>query len=848
MKYFIYKDFRDAVAILYQKSGIYQKAADKVYAVLGKIDKKIVDSDPMHGLSLTDHGETRIKHCLKYELGGGCRLVTICDNGIHVLCYAGKHEDTDLWLDKNRGLSLTLNEKNQLTEVFCSEDITVEDRRINTDAGRSTELLIKKISERHLNKISADVPWSLLNKFTALKSTATEYEIEQIADEIPDEEKKILFFDVFCKLRNDDIDGAKRSIEMYLDSLFPVSSATPDVISKVEAGDSFIDIDDLPPDLFEHFVKTAPFQKWMLFMHPDQRKIVERNFNGAAKLVGVSGSGKTCIIVKRAVYLAEQYPDQKILVLTLNPSLANLIETLMNYVCMDGIRSRIEVYSFWKFCQQQLLKYEPANQKLYNDITWKLNEHVDEVWDEFFEGHNNNHDARVLAAVNRSLLVRGIFPKDYIRQEFDWIRSTFSEKERNEYLDIDREGRSEPFTQDFRKHILKGLKAWEDMMAFVGVTDYIGLSNALYHHVRQLKPLYRSILVDEVQDFGTLELKIIRHLVSERENDLFLCGDVAQQVYSKHHKLSQAGISVAGRSLSIRKNYRNSREILGAAHAILQKNVDFEKLRSEDFEILEPEYANFSSPKPLILKADSMDAEFGSCYNYLKENLNPHQKACIALCGYSVNDLKVIGERLDLPVLDGNTSIDNNNIFLSDLEQTKGFEFDVMAIINCNDDVIPNPVSPPAEWYREICKFYVAMTRAKLSLIVSYSSIKSNLLAGCEDSFVTATWSEHEEMSSIDRFSMPYPMRVIHEKEATVLTMTGEEFLYTKRAVGISRELADKMTALITGQSVSRNGRPTEWKNIGAALNERDVQIAQLFGATKTYPEFKSLFADLLDG
>ena len=78
MKYFIYKDFRDAVAILYQSGGIYQKAADKVYAVMGKIDRAIVeDSDPFQGLSLTDHGESRIKHCLKYELGG--RMST-CDH------------------------------------------------------------------------------------------------------------------------------------------------------------------------------------------------------------------------------------------------------------------------------------------------------------------------------------------------------------------------------------------------------------------------------------------------------------------------------------------------------------------------------------------------------------------------------------------------------------------------------------------------------------------------------------------------------------------------------------------------------------------------------------------------
>ena len=195
-------------------------------------------------------------------------------------------------------------------------------------------------------------------------------------------------------------------------------------------------------------------------MHPDQRKIVEPSFNGPAKLVGVSGSGKTCIIVKRAVYLAEQYPDEKILVLTLNKALASLIENLMKYVCRNGVRERIEIYSFWNFCQQQLYKYEPHNKKLYDETTWKINEHVDEIWDEYFECRDNNDDAKVLAPVSKTLLVRGLFPKDYIRQEFDWIRSAFSVKERNEYLDAEREGHSEPLTKDFRKMVVEGLGAW----------------------------------------------------------------------------------------------------------------------------------------------------------------------------------------------------------------------------------------------------------------------------------------------------------------------------------------------------------------------------------------------------
>jgi hypothetical protein len=202
-----------------------------------------------------------------------------------------------------------------------------------------------------------------------------------------------------------------------------------------------------------------------------------------------------------------------------------------------------------------------------------------------------------------------------------------------------------------------------------------------------------------------------------------------------------------------------------------------------------------------------------------------------------------IGEELALPVLDGNVSINDNKIFLSDLEQTKGFEFDVVCVLNCNRGIMPNPLFPEDEWYRQICKFYVSMTRAKLSLIISYSSELSPLLDKSRAYFQEAEWKDHEPNREIEDFRMPSPLVLRQEKNESFLRMTGEEFLYTRKAVGISRELMEKLSILITGRSVSRNSRPTQWRNIGDALNERDVPaVAQLFGAQKTYKEFKQLF------
>ena len=77
--------------------------------------------------------------------------------------------------------------------------------------------------------------------------------------------------------------------------------------------------------------------------------------------------------------------------------------------------------------------------------------------------------------------------------------------------------------------------------------------------------------------------------------------------------------------------------------------------------------------------------------------------------------------------------------------------------------------------------------------------------------------------------------------------MTGKQFLYRKEAIGISIELQDKMINLITGKSLTEDGKTKEWKTIEEALNEKNIpNIAQLFGAQKTWPEFRELFKDYL--
>lgn len=270
----------------------------------------------------------------------------------------------------------------------------------------------------------------------------------------------------------------------------------------------------------------------------------------------------------------------------------------------------------------------------------------------------------------------------YLRQEFDYIRSALAPEHRREFEALERVGRSIPLTGPFRQQVVAGLAGWEKKMEAVGVMDDLGIAAALHGHLAKLTPEYRSVLVDEVQDLGTLELAIIRRLTKEGENDLFLCGDTAQTVQTKHADLKAAGINVIGRSSRLNQNYRNSRQILEAAHAVLSRGMEaMPGGNLVGIELLRPEFANFSTAKPMLMREASLVDELSASLAWLRREFADaagNQRACIAICGYSASAVADIAKQLGLPPLREDVDLTTSQIFISDLDHTKGFEFDTV--------------------------------------------------------------------------------------------------------------------------------------------------------------------------
>lgn len=827
---FIWTDeFVKSLSKLERQGGKWQKAASQVNEVLGKINH-----DPRNAfkhLNVTNFGEQRIANAIKYDLTGYCRLVTVQVNKCCFLLYTGDHKTVDKWLEKNEGIQPAIDKNN--TVVMVRGVGVAEKRHDEAPLIPTVGNLFETIPD--FDDLF-DLPRKVSRAVEGLNFFASYEDIFSAVDPIADEAQKTFLLDLLCLVRDGGgTEEISARIELELGDIQPINSETtlPDFIDSQTL--RAIPVDDPAfPKALSQYAAQASYRDWMLFLHPSQEELVDANFAGPTRLTGVSGSGKTCVTIRRAYRLANTYPNDRILVVTLNDPLANLIRELFQTCDTTDASNRVEVKTFFDICRELILEFEPHNEKIYHQTTWKSDESIDEIWQEYYRCELNNTDAAVLHPIHDSLISQGFIAENYIREEFDWIRSAFFPSDRQSYLTVRRSGRSIPLGEDQRQLILEGLAGWEKKMAAIGIIDGLGVAYALHKYLLDIKPKYRSILIDESQDFGNVELDLIQRLVKSNENDLFLCGDGAQRITTKYHRPSEIGLNIpAARSKRLDKNYRNSEDILRLAHAIFMANVTEEGFDYDDFELLDPRFSNFSGQTPVLLKEESLNREIGLALNYLREKIedeNNDGKYCLAISGYSYFEIKTYSEKLGLPFLDGSKIFGENSLFVSDLEHTKGFEFDTICVVNCSTGVLPNPTQPEAEQYRDLARFYVAMTRAKTELILSYSNEKSPYLNHSSlDNFILKTnWSEWTDNNLIE--ALPSPVKLDEIRQANgdagpVLSMNGSEFLYTRHATGLPISFTRRLRDLIDGKGLIRNNKRVRWKTLESAWTDYQNEV-----------------------
>jgi superfamily I DNA/RNA helicase len=479
----------------------------------------------------------------------------------------------------------------------------------------------------------------------------------------------------------------------------------------------------------------APLERWRVFLHPSQNRLANRHWNGPVRVLGGAGTGKTVVAMHRARWLVKnllQGDDKKILFTTFTANLATDIKANLSKICTPDEMQRIEVKHIDSWVNEFLRKQRYASDIVYFDSNryGSRDGEFKTIWKEALQltdAELEFPDSFYEEEWKRIILPQRVFTwADYSKARRIGRGVSLSRKQRAGIWPVFEEVRS--------RLQRKGLRTFED--ATLDAADILAASDV---HLP-----YRCVIVDEAQDMGPEVLTLIRRLVPEQADDIFVVGDGHQRIYGRKAVMSQCGIKIVGRSRKLRVNYRTTEQIRRCATAVLENvqidDLDGELDSSHDYRSLT------QGPDPEIVFFPDKQQEQGHLVDRIKALHNE---------GVLLKDLCVVartrhrrddyGDALNeagldyVPLDQKNDDREVDGVRLATMHRVKGLEFRYIFIVSANDGVLPlsvarNSTVDPVESRQidagERALLHVAMTRAIKGLHISGYGSPSPYLKG----------------------------------------------------------------------------------------------------------------------
>ena len=497
-------------------------------------------------------------------------------------------------------------------------------------------------------------------------------------------------------------------------------------------------------------IEGLSFAEWQLFLHPQQRALVERRANGPMRVSGGAGTGKTVIAVHRAVELAKRDKvdglEPRILLTTYTRNLADdlrrqvaqleprlpFTEKLSEPGVMVSGLDRVARM----ILQQAGARISPIAQEVIGQPRGRVLTYPREnVWQE------------VLTLMGDEL-PEGLRSADFLESEYELIVLPQRVTTLKQYLRVRRPGRGVALDRSKRAAVWKAMERYRDRSADLGVTSFdeqLALAAAWLDQEATLgtpRP-FRHVLVDEAQDLTPAHLQLLRALVEPGPDDLFLAEDSHQRIYGKKITLSHYGIQVRGRSRRLTRNYRTTRQNLDVAFGILDPGTyeDMEG-QAEEHHYVSPR----SGPEPLLLHATDRADELSKAAELLtvwleqdrdSEDSAPETIAILVRDRYQrdavANGLAQHG--IEVRAVDREAAGRGRPVVMT-MHRAKGLEFRKVLLFDVSKNAIPRPLRDQQyseadrddALLRERSLLYVAATRARDQLAISWSGEASPLI------------------------------------------------------------------------------------------------------------------------
>jgi len=454
----------------------------------------------------------------------------------------------------------------------------------------------------------------------------------------------------------------------------------------------------------------APMESWIAFLHPSQRGVATRSFNGPAKITGGAGTGKTVVAMHRARHLAAQ--GRHVLLASFTNNARALLEQGVGRLCDGDVRGRIIVRTVHALaCDlvQQIEIVNPPEDGLVN---------------------------RLIAEYGG---VSGIEP-EVLQAEWRHVIQALGITQWEEYRDAKRTGRGNRLSVADRERI------WETVIVRVDevlkarkISDWPDICRWAGDLIRAGKVVnpFDAVIVDETQDLGPQELRFLAALAGDGTDCLTLVGDAGQRIYPNRTSLRDLGIDVRGRTRTLSLNYRTTEQIHRFAEAILGTEVDdleggMERRRKT--------YSLFTGPEPVTCGFRTPTEQHAFVAAQIARQCAagqpPGEMTILAQSRYSLVSAETALKQAEIAyhILGRDHAASPDRVTLATIHRAKGMEFKSVFVIGASDDAVQRHLPSDADEQQMTLEqernlLYVGVTRARDTLTVCWVGKPSRFLA-----------------------------------------------------------------------------------------------------------------------
>ncbi|MGQ9951347.1 UvrD-helicase domain-containing protein [Pseudomonas aeruginosa] len=453
---------------------------------------------------------------------------------VYCLLWVDQHDDAYHWARRHR---VAIHPDVGSIQVYAVQEEAASAAVIQPEVAGS-EGLFDALKDREIRRLG--VPDERL---AAVRAVTNEEELDALEAILPDEAFEALYLfaagEPFDKIINE--------------QPAPTTVDQSDFGAALERDSTRRHFVVLTDDSDLEALLAAPLERWRVFLHPSQRKLVERDWNGPVKVTGGAGTGKTVVAMHRAARLARQYaqlPGRPVLFTTFTKTLAEDIRQHLELLCTPQELEKIQVVNLDQWASGLLRRFGYAHGLLYN------------------EGDRRRFWQAAMSAMPASVDLS----QQFMRAEYERVVLPQGCETAEDYMRASRVGRGGQLGRAMRKALWPVFAEYRAQLQAANLREPEEAFREACQLLRTEKPALgiRAMVVDEAQDISSAAFELIRAAVAEAENDLFIVGDAHQRIYRHKVVLSRAGIEVRGRSRSLKVNYRTTDEIRQWACAQLE--------------------------------------------------------------------------------------------------------------------------------------------------------------------------------------------------------------------------------------------------------------------------------------